>query len=54
VNSPNIKLRAKRVVVSAETLLTMGLPLPPDRPKGPAVIECDGCHYYWKEVPSDE
>jgi hypothetical protein len=54
VDSLNIKLRAKRVVVSAETLLAMGLPLPPDRPKGPAVVECDGNHYYWKEVPSDE
>ena len=54
MDSPNIKLRAKRVVVSAETVLAMGLPLPPNRPKGPAVIECEGKHYYWKEVPGDE
>jgi hypothetical protein len=52
--SPNIKFRSKRDVISVETFVAMGLPLPPNRPKGPAVIECDGRHYYWKEVPSDE
>jgi hypothetical protein len=50
--TPNVTFRGEKLLaVSAETLLALGIPLPPNRPKGPALVECDGKRYYWKEVP---
>ena len=51
---PSVKFRGDRIVISAEQLAAMGKKLPPDRPKGDAVIECSGGVYYWVEVPSDD
>ena len=53
-STPSVKFRGDRILISAERLAAMGKKLPPDRPKGDAVIECSGGVYYWVEVPSDD